>query len=232
MDLVAPIISVLALTVSGITAYLTLFRRGTIRMTRPTVVYFGPDGGSQESGRPPCKVFLRALLYATSKRGRIVEHMFVKLRRGETSQNFNIWVYGDDKLARGSGLFVGENGVACNHHFLLPMDGASFPFTAGDYEFEIHCVLVGSLQPIRLLSVRLSLPGELAAQLAAPRSGLYFDWGPDSQQYHPHVNQRPEPSLPPELLETLAAIQLRPPLPQAPHKKTRGAKSKGESVGG
>jgi len=227
VELVSPVVSALALTVSGITAYLTLFRRGTIRMTQPTVIYFGPDGGTSESGRPSSKVFLRTLLYATSKRGRIVGSMFVRLRRGETSQNFNIWVYGEDSLARGSGLYVGENGVACNHHFLLPRDGVSFPFTVGEYELEVRCVLAGSTQSIQLLSVRLSLPADLAAQLTTPRAGLYFDWGPDSQQYHPHVNLRPEPRLPPELLETLAAMRTPPPQRQEAQKKARGRRERG-----
>jgi len=101
-------------------------------MTKPTIIFFGFDGGiSNDGSLPPLKVFLRALLYATSKRGRIVESMFVRLRRGESVQNFNIWVYGDESLARGSGVFVGENGVACNHHFLLLADGTKFEFIAG-----------------------------------------------------------------------------------------------------
>ncbi len=36
-------ISVLALAVSSVTAWLTLFRRGTVKMTQPTVIFFGPD---------------------------------------------------------------------------------------------------------------------------------------------------------------------------------------------
>src|SRR2546427_296072 len=44
-DPVAPTISLAALAASGLTAWLTLFRRGTVYMTRPTVIFFGPDGG-------------------------------------------------------------------------------------------------------------------------------------------------------------------------------------------
>ena len=119
-------ISLLALAVSVTTAWLTLFRRGTIRMTQPTVVFFGPDG---PAGSP--KVFLRTLLYSTAKRGQIVENMFVKLRRRQSLQTFNIWVYCDGPLARGSGLFVGDSGITCNHHFLLPKDGTDFKWLAG-----------------------------------------------------------------------------------------------------
>lgn len=107
-------ISALALGISSLTAWLTLFRRGTVKMTQPTVIYFGPDAPRSNSAPP--KVFLRTLLFATSKRGRIIESMHVALSRNETHQNFSVWVYGDERLVRGSGLFVGEAGVAANHH--------------------------------------------------------------------------------------------------------------------
>jgi len=90
-------------------------------MTQPTMVVFCSDGSADGP-----KVFLRTLLYSSVKRGQIVENMFVKLRRRESVQTFNIWAYGDGPLARGSGLFVGESGVTCNHHFLLPKDGTDF----------------------------------------------------------------------------------------------------------
>jgi len=132
-DSVAVTISVLALVVSATTAWLTLFRRGTVRMTQPTVIFFGPDTPRSRDDMPLPKVFLRTLLFSTSKRGRVIESMHVSLARNETHQNFNIWVHGDEKPVRGSGLFIGESGIAANHHFLTPKDGASFRFTAGRY---------------------------------------------------------------------------------------------------
>jgi hypothetical protein len=87
-------------------------------MTQPTVIFFGPDTPRAREDTPLPKVFLRTLLFSTSKRGRVIESMHVALSRNETHQNFNIWVYGDEKLVRGSGLFVGETGVAATHHFL------------------------------------------------------------------------------------------------------------------
>jgi len=90
-------IAVLALAISGTTAWLTLFRRGTIKMTQPTVIFFGPDAPrSFEKGTSP-KIFLRCLPFSTSKRGRVIESMHATLSRNETRQNFNIWVYGDEK---------------------------------------------------------------------------------------------------------------------------------------
>jgi hypothetical protein len=43
VDPVSLAISTLSLAVSAVTAWLTLFRRGTVKMTQPTVIFFGPD---------------------------------------------------------------------------------------------------------------------------------------------------------------------------------------------
>src|SRR5437588_12626809 len=62
-------ISCLALLVSGITAWLTFFRKGELVMTQPTVVFFGPDGSRFDSDKN--KIYLRTLLYSTAKRGQV-----------------------------------------------------------------------------------------------------------------------------------------------------------------
>jgi len=180
------VISLLALAVSVTTAWLTLFRRGTIRMTQPTLVFFGPDG---PAGSP--KVFLRTLLYSTAKRGQIVENMFVKLRRRESLQTFNIWVYGDGPLARGSGLFVGDSGITCNHHFLLPKDGTDFKWLAGEYVLETYASLVGSTESLLLCTIRLTLTDQQAVAMDSGFAGVFFDWGPDSASYFSHLDEKP-----------------------------------------
>lgn len=184
-------ISVLALCVSAVTAWLTLFRRGTVKMTQPTVIFFGLDNPRSRDEPPLPKVFLRTLLFATSKRGRVVESMHVALSRNETQQNFNIWVYGDERLVRGSGVFVGETGIAANHHFLAPKDGSSFHFIEGRYRMDVYAQLLGNRNRTLLFSQTLEISGEIAAQLAGSDHGLYFDWGPDSSRYLPHVDKRP-----------------------------------------
>src|SRR5665213_320844 len=132
------IISCLALAVSTVTLWLTYLKRGTIKMTPPTTIFFGNDKGDNKSP----KVYLRTLLYSTSKRGRIIQSLYVKLKRGESVQNFNVWVYGaKNDLSRGSGLFVGPEGVTYNHHFLLPKDGTDFNFLPGKYILEVHCTI-------------------------------------------------------------------------------------------
>ncbi len=183
-------LSALALLVSAITAWLTLFRRGKIKMTQPTVIYFGPDGRNNRRENAPPKVFLRTLLFATSKRGRIIESMHVKLARNETQQNFSVWVYGDEHMVRGSGLFVGENGIAVNHHFLVPRDDTSFRFVAGRYKLDVFARLLGDREQTLLWSQELEVTNEAARELEEPIAGLYFDWGPDAGRYLPHIDNR------------------------------------------
>lgn len=189
IDIVTVFLSLFALIISATTAYLSLFRKGTVKMTKPTIIYFGPDRSCER------KVFLRTLLYSTSKRGRIVESMWVKLRRGESAQSFNIWVYGDASIARGSGMYVGDNGVVCNHHFLLPKDGTTFEFLPGDYLVETYASLVNGKHPLLLSQIRLHLSKEQADAIINEGAGIYFDWGPDSASYQAHLDLHPEKKL-------------------------------------
>jgi hypothetical protein len=196
-------ISALALSVSSVTAWLTLFRRGTVKMTQPTVIYFGPDFPRGHADSPLPKVYLRTLVFATSKRGRVIESMHVALSRNETHQNFNIWVYGEERLVRGSGLFVGETGVEANHHFLTPKDATSFRFIEGRYRLDVFARLLGDQKHTRLFSQTLEISREIEAALQEPHAGLYFDWGPDSSRYLPHVQTRPPSPDPEKFLEAL-----------------------------
>jgi hypothetical protein len=207
-DPIATTISIFALAVSSATAWLTLFRRGTVKMTQPTVIYLGPDAPRGPDSAPPPKVYLRALLFSTSKRGRIVESMHVSLTRNESSQNFNIWVYGDDKLVRGSGLFIGDTGVAANHHFLTPKDGSKFQFVEGAYTLKVFAKILGDTEPVMLLSQRLEIARDDAQALKGSETGLYFDWGADSERYIPHVEQR-RPSPDPEDIMKLLGLSAK-----------------------
>ena len=175
-------------------------------MTQPTVIYFGPDKPVLGS-TAPAKVYLRTLLFSTSKRGRIVESMHVSIARSESHQNFNIWVHGsssDGELIRGSGLFVGETGVATDHHFLTPDDGNDFRFCAGNYRLTVYARLLGDTAALVLFTQQLEVTNDLAAQLGNPGAGLYFDWGPDSSRYLPHVAYR-APQLPELLAQAIAS---------------------------
>lgn len=196
MEVISIVISVIALSLSVLTAWITLFRRGSLQLTQPAVVFLGPDGTKENAIMAPPKIFLRTLLHATGKRGVMVETMHVKVTRNETVQNFNIWVYGDRELVRGSGLFVGEEGVSTNHHFLAPKDGSSFSFGEGCYRIELFAKLLSEQRARKVWSDELTISAEQSAEIAAG-AGIYFDWGPDSKRYIPHVEKR-EPLPKPE----------------------------------
>jgi hypothetical protein len=137
--------------------------------------------------------------------------MHVALSRNETHQNFNIWVYGDEKLVRGSGLFVGETGVAANHHFLAPRDNSSFQFGEGRYRLDVYAHLLGDEKPTLLFSQMLEISQAIADQLKEPGTGLYFDWGPDSSRYLTHVEKRPPGPDASDFLDFLNVLQSAPP---------------------
>jgi len=203
-DPVTTTISILALAISSTTAWLTLFRTGTVRMTQPTVIFFGPDRAHGTRPAPP-KIYLLTLLFCTAKRGRVIESMHVTLARNEARQTFNVWVYGDERLARGSGLYVGETGVAANHHFLAPPDGTHFHFIEGSYRLEVFAKLVGDRGSKKLFHQRLDVSREMATALKEPLAGLYFDWGPESGGYIPHVRER-EPEAGSEIVDAIRSL--------------------------
>ncbi len=207
-------ISLLALSVSGVTAWLTLFRRGKLLMTQPTSIFFGPDGGFFESTRN--KVYLRTLLYSSSRKGQVLESMHISLERGETKQNFSIWVHGQkNDLARGSGLFVTHEGVTLNHHFLLPPDGSDFKFLVGDYKLRVFAKLVNSSEPIQLFTIPLVVSQLQAEELKQKQAGLFFDWGPDQGNYYSHIDVKSEPEFE-QIMELMANKKIQPT------QKTRG----------
>jgi len=179
------IISIFALLVSLITFWLTRIRRGTIKMTRPSVIFFGKDGGGSEAA----KVFLRTLLYSPADKGQYIEGMYVKLTKGDVGTTFNIWTYGEKgQLKRGSGLFVGHQGVEADHHFLLPRH-AKLDFKEGEYSLEVYVELVNK-KPKRIFSQTLVVSKKEAKALRPIHAGLYFDWLPDDQAYHTYLEDR------------------------------------------
>jgi len=197
-SIIAISISATALLVSLITAWVTLFRRGKLKMTQPTTVMFGPDGPHHE-GDP--KIYLRSLLYSTAKRGHVIENMFVRLSRGEHRQNFPIWVLGNERLSRGSGIFVGEQGVVANHHFLLPPDAEKYFFKAGEYRLDVFARIVGASQAALLWTNSLTISEADATKLTQPNNAIYFDWGPDSNRYISHVKSKPPNPMPNAMIE-------------------------------
>ena len=142
-------------------------------MTKPTFAAFAYDFTPRPDRPVIPKVFFSALIYSTGRRGHVVENMFVVLYRGETRQTFSIWGYGDEKLARGCGLYVGETGVAYNHHFNPPEDSTGFNFKAGEYQLDVFAAPVGLEKPVHLTSVALHVPERDGVQVQEPECSYY-----------------------------------------------------------
>ncbi|UOY09223.1 hypothetical protein L0P88_11940 [Muricauda sp. SCSIO 64092] len=187
MDYITLTISLIALTISGLTFWLTRIKSGVVKMTRPTVIFFGPDGAGAEHK----KVFIRTLLYSTSDKGKYIQNMFVRLQRGESVQNFNVWVYDNNGLVRGSGLFINKNGIACNHHFLMPKDGTKYDFLAGKYLLQVFVESVDE-NPKKIFEQRLALTKNQEDEMKSKSAGTYFDWAPNTQNYFSHIDTGPK----------------------------------------
>jgi hypothetical protein len=186
-DPVSTTLSVLALVVSGVTAWMNLLRTGALRMTRPTFISFNYDkvGPSSRTIKP--KIFVRGLLYSTGARGRVVQNMFTTLRVGESTHYFSVWGHGNTSLSRGSGLFAPPTGIAENHHF-NPSDGyPEFRFSAGEYQLKVFAEVVADSRPKELCSVHLSVSDDALPQPLGDEAAIWFDWDPNKKQYHAHV---------------------------------------------
>lgn len=141
LSFLSPIISVIALAVSLFTLWFTILRRGTVRSTHPAFIALRYDFVNKAV--PQAKIILRALLFSTGKRGRVVESLFLRVREGEHQTEFSFWGMGDKDLVRGSGLFFSKTGIVTNHHF-NPLDaGELFMFKPGTCSIELVAKLLG-----------------------------------------------------------------------------------------
>ncbi|MGB7599833.1 MAG: hypothetical protein WBM24_05990 [Candidatus Sulfotelmatobacter sp.] len=175
------IVSVISLAVSVTVAWLTLFRRGTLRMTQPVQVAF-----VYESEKP--KIFLRTLLYATGKRGYVIEGLYLQVKQPDSTQTYGFWAYGErDALTVAGGLRITENGVAYNHHF-LKISGTSW-FPEGSYEIAVYARLVNRRSSKLLARIEVALTKEEATRLHLERGAL-FTWNPETHSYYPSFEKQ------------------------------------------
>lgn len=108
-------------------------------------------------------------------------------------------------MARGSGLFVGQEGVATNHHFMLPTDIENYNFAAGDYLLEVFGKTVDRNRVHLLSSIEISISAAEATKLKELDYGIYFDWGPDAGRYQTKIDSKP--SRPDDALKLLEALK-------------------------
>ncbi len=187
-------IALAALGVSIFNLWTTHLRRGHVCMTPPTLVYLGRDGRER---RP--KIYLRTLLYSTSVRGNVIESMRLVAKHqsfaGEISNVFDFWAYGEaaGKLSVGSGLYVGQSGVALNHHFVLSRKKLhEFAWWNGPCRLQVFAHVRGRLGPQLLHEVKFEISAEGAALLTqAMDVGIFLEWGSDSSEYFSHAERDP-----------------------------------------
>ena len=193
VELISIPISILSLAVSLGTFWLAFVDRGRLKMTKPTIVFFGYD----MVPRATPKVFLRTLLYSTANRGHVVEGMFARVKHGDSEQVFSFWGYGEtEKLTAGSGLYVSRTGLAANHHFVLSVHESEYRFEPGDYAIDVFANVVGRNATAHLSTIRLTLTPSLAAALAR-HEGVLFERR-ISGEYEGHSRDRESDRLPDE----------------------------------
>jgi hypothetical protein len=174
-------LAVASFAVSLYTLWSNQLNRGRVRMTRPSLIFFGRDRGD---GR--IKIWVRALLYCTANRGRVVESLYVRLTDQVGTWVFDRWIYGDhEQLSAGSGLFVSREGVAHNHHFLLRRESSDeFAFWGGAYRVEMFAKSVGAARHDRILDLNVVLPGDQGAILTQiVDAGAFLEWDSEKSEY-------------------------------------------------
>jgi len=185
---ISPIISAVALVVSLFTLWFTSLRRGTVRSTHPSFIAIRYDFVAGKA--PQAKIFFRALLYSTGKRGQVVESLFLRVREGSRNAEFSFWGLGDKDLIRGSGPFVPETGVATNHHF-NPTDAETlFLFSGGSYSLELVAKLVGRERPVSPWNVPVEVPAEVFGTSIAREKAIFYSWSPGQRSYVASIENR------------------------------------------
>lgn len=171
------VVASLSLCISSIVAWFTLFRRGQLQMTNPSMI-----GLCVEQNK--LKIFFTSMLYSTGRKGHIVESIFLKVRHTESLQIFNHWSdFRDGNFVSDAGLKVGEDGVCRTLCFVPSLAGANFGVLIGKYEIEVLCKVANCKRPKLLSTLTLELS---SFQASAVQEGIpiAFQWGPASKSYH------------------------------------------------
>lgn len=187
-DIISPIVSVVALGVSLFTLWFTVLRRGTIRSTYPAFVAIRYDFVDKPEAQ--AKIFFRALLYCTGKRGDVIESLFLRVFEGQRQEEFSFWGHGDGKLMRGSGLFVPETGVVTNHHFNPTDSEKLFRFSGGVYSIELVATMARSAREVSLWEITLEVPPGVFDTNIAANKAIYYNWSPKTRSYVVSVEDR------------------------------------------
>jgi hypothetical protein len=195
------VISIVSIGLSAGTFWWTGLRRGSLKITRPSIVFFGYDGSN-------AKVFLRCLLYSSSARGQLIEHMFVRIAGPQSERLFTFWGYGETKaLSAGSGLFVSQTGIALNHHFVSSVHDEPYLFAAGCYTIEVMAKVIPRRRPITLQNIAIELTDDQAFSLA-DRKGILFERDPIAGTFKGQAGPDPTDQLAVEVDRVMGEIRM------------------------
>ncbi len=187
MEILSPIISIIAFCVSLFTAWFTIFRRGTIHCTHPSFIALTYE--FDERSTVQAKFFLRTLLFSTGKRGLVIENLFLRVREGEREDEFSYWAYGDKEIVRGGGLFVGENGFLASHRF-MPTDARElYVFKEGHYQVELVAKIFGRKKLLTISTFALDLPKKAFGYPISSKDQVYFEWSTEQNKYIRTIRQ-------------------------------------------
>jgi hypothetical protein len=190
VEFITPALSIIAVIISLATAWLTIFRRGSLHSTHPSLIAFCYDKGPGDSV-PLAKIFLRTLLYSTGKRGHVIEGLYLRLTEGSRHEEFSFWGHGEtNNLTRGSGLFIPETGLGTNHHFNPVHNDVLFRFSQGTYKLELFAKIVGQERPRSLWSIDVDMPvGPFSSDIDRDTE-VFFNWSLEHRRYIADVQRR------------------------------------------
>ena len=157
LESLAILISTLALTVSVLTFSLTFFWGGKIKYSKPSQIWMGY---SADQKRAPL-VYFRFYAHSTGLAGKLIEALFLEVKRGQAHQKFNIWTAnvgsGYKNLA---GMQVFKNGMSLENIFQPDRSDQKFQFLAGMYEFKLFSKEIKSQTPKQIAHVKYELTKE------------------------------------------------------------------------
>ena len=187
LAIVSVCIAVISLLVSIAVAWFT-HRRGKLCCTRPVFLALKYD---HADGVPWPKIFLRALLFSTGKRGLVVESLWLRARDSAGClEEFSFWGYGDKDLVRGSGLFVPEVGSVTNHHFNPLGRDSTFRFHGGPLHLELVAKVLGCAVPVSLWHGTVDLPTGAFEGEGSYDTAVWLNWSPQRKRYIASIETR------------------------------------------
>lgn len=195
ISLVSIAIALAALAVSALNFWLTQLRRGQVRLSQPTIFFFGWDKHDEEDVP---KIMFRSALFSTGNRGHFVENLYIVVKNGAGDFTFPYWGYDDGKgMVKGSGLFIGTTGHIAYHHFNPVHVQDDFFYEAGKYQVEVWAQIFGFHRATMLGKYELSLDeGQFAVKLSHHESGVMWNWSPSDRIYYAELRDRRYRELP------------------------------------